>query len=164
MTLHAAHDGPLDPHLFGTDQPCFGCSPSHPIGFRLTFVREGESVVTRFVPNETYQGPPGIMHGGLVATLADEIAAWAVVALLGKFGFTAQMEAKLRGPVRIGVEVVGIGRITRESSRIVNVAVELRQKDARVFNGAFTFALLDAQGAERLLEGPLPEAWRRFAR
>jgi acyl-coenzyme A thioesterase PaaI-like protein len=157
-------DGPLDPHLFGEEQPCFGCGPAHPIGFHLRFERAGGAVVTRFVPGESYQGPPGIMHGGLVATLADEIAAWAIVALLGKFGFTAKFDGKLHAPVRIGVEVVGRGRIEREVRRIVTVAVDLSQRDVRVFGGTFTFVLLDAQGAERLLEGPLPEAWRRFAR
>ena len=39
------------------------------------------------------------MHGGLVATLADEIAAWAITALLCVPGFTAQMTRKLHKPV-----------------------------------------------------------------
>jgi acyl-coenzyme A thioesterase PaaI-like protein len=164
MTRQGFPDGPLDPDLFGPTQPCFGCGPTHPVGFRLRFEREGEAVVTRFVPEEAFQGPPGIMHGGLVAALADEVAAWAIVALLGKFGFTAQFEGKLRGPVRIGAPVVGRGRIAREGSRLVGVSVELSQREVRVFDGTFTFVLLDAQGAERLLEGPLPEEWRKFAR
>src|SRR5438045_314133 len=100
-----ALDAPLDGHLFGEGQPCFGCGPSHPVGFRLRFEREGTAVTTRFVPDDRYQGPPGIMHGGLVLTLADEIAAWAVIGVLGKFGFTGQVEAKLRAPVRVGEEV-----------------------------------------------------------
>jgi acyl-coenzyme A thioesterase PaaI-like protein len=157
-------DGPLDPLLFGANQPCFGCSPTHPIGFRLRFERHGDSVVTRFVPGETYQGPPGIMHGGLVIALADEIGAWTIVAMLGKFGFTAQLEGKLRAPVRIGVEVVGRGRIERGARRVVRTSVELSQGEATVFAGAFTFALLDEKGAEQMLGGPLPEEWRRFAR
>ena len=65
----------LDGHLFGADQPCFGCGPNHPWGFHLAFERDGEAVVTRFVPGDRYQGPPGIMHGGLVMTLADEVGA-----------------------------------------------------------------------------------------
>lgn len=155
----------LDGRLFGEGQPCFGCAPDHPAGFRLRFERDGAlAVTTRFVPTERWQGPPGIMHGGLVATLADEIGAWAVLATLGKFGFTAQMEAKLRAPVRIGVEVVGRGEVVRSSARTARVAVALRQHDAQVMTGEFAFALLDEGGAERLLGGPLPEAWRRFAR
>jgi acyl-coenzyme A thioesterase PaaI-like protein len=162
---HGLPDGPLDPHLFGEDQPCFGCSPSHPTGLRLRFAREGQDVVTRFVPAETHQGPPAVMHGGLVATLADEIAAWAVVALLGKFGFTAQFEGRLKAPVRIGREVAGRGRIEKETGgRTVGVRVELTQEGALVFTGLFTFVMLDQGAAEKMLGGPLPEAWKRFAR
>ena len=37
----------LDPSTFGAAQPCFGCSPEHPIGFHLRFEREGDEIVTR---------------------------------------------------------------------------------------------------------------------
>jgi acyl-coenzyme A thioesterase PaaI-like protein len=155
---------PLDPQIFGSDQPCFGCGPDHPIGFRLRFAREGDEIVTHFTPEERYQGPPGIMHGGLVTTLADEIAAWTLVGLRERMGFTAALQARLRRPVRIGAEVEGRGRITEESSRVFKIAVTLAQEGVECFRGDFTFALLDAGGAERLLGGPLPEAWKRFAR
>ena len=97
----------LDGSIFGPGQPCFACSPDHPIGFRLAFEIEEDRVVTRFTPGEQYQGPPGIMHGGLVMTLADEVAAWSCVALLGKFGFTARVEGRLSKAARVGVEIVG---------------------------------------------------------
>lgn len=158
----------LDPELFGPDSPCFGCAPTHPIGFRLRFTRDEHEVTTRFTPHERLQGPPGIMHGGLVTTLADEIAAWTVVGLVQRFGFTAALSAKLHHPVRIGVEVVGRGRLLSDARRIVKVAVTLEQhiehKKVDAFSGEFTFVLMDEQGAERLLGGPLPEAWKRFAR
>jgi len=154
----------LDPNPFGENHPCFGCAPEHPIGFRLRFAREGDEIVTRFVPGDQYQGPPGIMHGGLVTTLADEIAAWTVIGLLEKFGFTASLSARLARPVRTGVEVEGRGKIEEESSRIVKVAVRLIQGGADAFTGSFTFALLDRAGAERVLGGPLPASWQRFAR
>ena len=154
----------LDGSLFGDDQPCFGCAPEHPIGFRLRFRREGDAVVTRFTPGPRYQGPPGVMHGGLVATLADEIGAWAVIGLRSKFGFTAEMTSKFEKPVRIGVELVGRGWIVRPGERIVGVEVELAQDGQRVYRGSLRFVLLDQKGAERLLGGPLPEAWRRFSR
>jgi acyl-coenzyme A thioesterase PaaI-like protein len=157
-------DGPLDPQLFGEDQPCFGCGPSHPIGFRLRFERAGDQVLTRFVPLDVHQGPPGIMHGGLVAALADEIGAWTIVGLLGKFGFTAQIEARLRKPVRIGAEVIGRGRIAGEERRVVDVAVEMEQATELVFTGTFKFVLKERAAAERLLEGALPADWGRFAR
>jgi acyl-coenzyme A thioesterase PaaI-like protein len=154
----------LDPNPFGPGQPCFGCGPEHPIGFRLRFTREGDEIVTRFTPGERYQGPPGIMHGGLVTTLADEVAAWAIIGLLGKFGFTASVNVKLLRPTRIGVELQGRGRIDKESSRVVRVGVRLLQASADVLTGEFVFALMDRSGAERVLGGPLPEAWKKFCR
>ena len=154
----------VDGGIFGPGQPCFGCSPEHPAGFRLRFAREGDDVVTHFTPTERYQGPPSIMHGGLVATLADEIGAWALILLLEKFGFTAEMQCKLRRPIRVGVEVVGRGRIARPGARVVGVEVELLQDGVRAFEGDLRFVLLDRRGAERLLGGPLPPAWERFAR
>jgi len=155
---------PLNGTLFGPGQPCFGCGPDHPIGFRLAFEREGDDVVTRFVPDDRYQGPPGIMHGGLVATLADEIAAWAVIALLGKFGFTAQMTCKLHKPVRVGVPITGRGSVVRDARRIVQTRAVIAQDGVEAFSGDFTFAILDRAAAEKMLGGPLPDAWDRFAR
>jgi acyl-coenzyme A thioesterase PaaI-like protein len=154
----------LDPDTFGRESPCFGCSPTHPTGFHLHFAREDDAVTTRFVPGPEHQGPPGVMHGGLVLTLADELAAWTVIGLRDRFGFTASVEARLRLPVRVGVEVVGRGTILRDSSRVLKIATTLTQSGEVAFEGTFNFVLLDQSGAERLLDAPLPEAWKRFCR
>ena len=155
---------PLDDNIFGAEQPCFGCSPNHPIGLRLKFARKGDAVSTRWTPPESYQGPPGILHGGLVTTVADELAAWTVVTLKGRFGFTASMSSRLKRPIRVGRELIGIGRIEADGRRVVKVSVELAQEGIVAFVGEFTFALLDAASAEKLLERPLPAAWARFCR
>jgi uncharacterized protein (TIGR00369 family) len=154
----------LDGSMFGPAQPCFGCAPDHPIGLRLSFTREGDEIVTRFTPSERHQGPPGIMHGGLVATLADEVGAWALIGVLGKFGFTGQMSGKLHRPARVGVEIEGRGRVVKPGTRVVDVAVALSQEGVQVYTGELRFVLLDEKGAERMLGGPLPEAWKRFTR
>ncbi len=154
----------LAPEIFGDDSPCFGCSPRHPSGLRMRFRREGDRVTTRFVPQSEHQGPPGIVHGGLGLTIADELAAWTVIGLQQRFGFTASVSAKLSRPLRIGVEIEGQGRITTENGRTTTVAVDLVQAGVRALSGEFVFVVLDERGAERVLGGPLPEAWRRFAR
>lgn len=166
MTTPAAPAAPttLDGELFGPDQPCFGCSPAHPIGLRLRFTREGDEILTTFIAGEQYQGPPGLMHGGLVTTLADELAVWTVLGLKERMTFTAAIEARLTRPVRIGVPIEGRGKISADRGRVIEVAVTLSQGGELCFRGSFTLALLDARGAERVLGGPLPEAWRRFAR
>lgn len=155
---------PLDGRLFGEDQPCFGCAPAHPIGFRLAFEREDGGVVTRFVPDDRYQGPPGVMHGGLVMTLADEVAAWAIIEKLGKFGFTTHAECRLKRPVRIGVETVGHGRVVNANRRVIEVEVMISQNEEVACQATLKFVLLDGGSAERLLNAPLPDAWKKFGR
>lgn len=153
----------FDGSLFG-DQDCFGCGPSHAAGFRMRFHEEGEDVVTSLVPDAGHQGAPGIMHGGLIFTIADELAAWACILKLSKFGFTARYGGKLQSPGRIGVELHGRARIIRKTTRTAEVSVSLAQGGAAVLDGAFTFVLLDKTGAEQLLGRPLPPEWARFAR
>lgn len=104
------------------------------------------------------------MHGGLVMTLADEVAAWAILAKLGKFGFTASFEGRFKRPVRVGLEATGYGQLVKESARVVRVAVRIEQEGAECFEGTLAFALLDRAAAEKLLQRPLPESWLRFAR
>lgn len=155
---------PLDGSLFGDDQPCFGCAPNHPIGFHLAFERDDEGVVTEFLPDERYQGPPGVMHGGLVMTLADEIAAWAIIASLEKFGFTTHVECRLRKPVRIGAPVIGRGKIVAKSRRVVTTSVMISQNDEVACQATLKFVLLDGAGAEALLGRELPDRWKKFGR
>lgn len=154
----------LDGNLFGHEQPCFGCGPTHPYGFHLKFERHEDGVLTRFTPNDRYQGPPGIMHGGLVMTLADEAAAWAILAKLGKFGFTASCDSKLKAPVRVGTELECFARVTKDGSRVVRTEVTISQKKQLCFTAELVFVLLDKSGAEKLLQGPIPEEWNRFCR
>lgn len=104
------------------------------------------------------------MHGGLVSTLADETAAWAIIAKLGTFGFTTSFECRLLRPVRIGEATEARALITKETSRVVKVAVRISQSGLDCTTGEFTFVLLDAAGAEKMLGAPLSKSWLRFAR
>ncbi|MFT3710783.1 MAG: PaaI family thioesterase [Archangium sp.] len=155
---------PLDGRLFGPNQQCFGCAVDHPAGFHLKFETEGDDLVTKIIPAKHHQGPLGLMHGGLISTLADEAAAWAVLANTGKFGFTTSFECRLVKGVKVGVEVVARSRLTKNSSRIVKAQVEISQEGALCFTGDFTFALLERASAEKVMGAPIPDEWVRFCR
>lgn len=161
---HSPLEGPLDGHVFGAGQPCFGCGPEHPNGMRLTFEREGDEIVTRYTPRRDQQSAPNIMHGGLVATLADELAGWALLAPTGKFGFTVSFQARYARAVRMGVEIEGRGKLVSPPRRLADVDVRLLQEGVEVFTARVRFAVLDRAAAEKLLDGPIPDAWARFCR
>ncbi|MFT3738629.1 MAG: PaaI family thioesterase [Breznakibacter sp.] len=77
---------------------CFGCSPHNPIGLKLEFAIEGDEVVGRWMPQKQYEGYVDVVHGGIQATLLDEIASWYVYAIIGSAGVTKKMEVEYHHP------------------------------------------------------------------
>ncbi len=154
----------LDGSLFGPNNRCFACCPDHPTGLHLKFHVEGDDVVTRFTPSRAHEGAPNVMHGGLVTTVADEVGCWALIALRGKFGFTGTMTSRFPRPVRVGVELEGRAKISKESTRVIHVDVRMLQEGIDCFTSTMSFIVLNEAGAEKMLGGALPEAWKRFFR
>jgi acyl-coenzyme A thioesterase PaaI-like protein len=154
----------IDPYTFGAEQRCFGCGPHHEAGLRMSFETDGDEVVTRFVPGAQYEGPPGIFHGGLQATLADELAAWTMIGLRRRMGFTSAIDVRLLRPARIGVELVGRGKILSEKDTLMVVGTIFQQGGKTTLRGRVTYALPTSEEAERIIGSALPEAWKRFSR
>jgi acyl-coenzyme A thioesterase PaaI-like protein len=80
---------------------CFGCAPDNPVGLKLTFYEENGSVFGVWKPNKHYQGYNNVMHGGIQATLMDEVACWFVYTQIGSAGVTKSMDVKYNGATRI---------------------------------------------------------------
>ncbi|MBT3220338.1 MAG: PaaI family thioesterase, partial [Proteobacteria bacterium] len=131
----------IDPHVFGGEQRCFGCGPGNHLGMHLRFYRDGDEVFTRFVPQDHWEGPPGILHGGLQATVADEVAAWTLVGLLGRFGLTTSMKLHYLRPARMNREIEGRGKIISDLGKMAVVKVVLEQDNKCLLRGKLTFAL-----------------------
>src|SRR3984893_11449511 len=55
-----------------TSQRCFACGHRNESGLQLTFRREGDRILAEYRPAERYQGFPGVLHGGILATMLDE--------------------------------------------------------------------------------------------
>lgn len=80
---------------FNYDHHCFACGEQNPGGLKLKFVQEGNVVSTTFSPPEIYQGYPGILHGGIVSTVFDEVMSQCLW-VLGQPAFTARLEVRFR--------------------------------------------------------------------
>lgn len=53
-------------------QLCFACGQRNPYGLHMVFQQDGDSIVCDFMPQVEHQGFPGIIHGGIVASVLDE--------------------------------------------------------------------------------------------
>jgi acyl-coenzyme A thioesterase PaaI-like protein len=79
----------------------------------------------RVVVGKAHEGPPGLVHGGVVATLLDHVLARAVRAA-GRGGLTATLSVRYRRPVPLGAPLLlaaeageADGRRTPATARLV---------------------------------------------
>ena len=97
---------------------CVVCGMDNPNGFRAQFYNmEDGSVVTPFCYREEHQSFPQRVHGGLTATMLDELGLRAIWAKLSEdvFGVTMSMEVKYRKPVPYDVELLGRGILVKDT-------------------------------------------------
>ncbi len=74
----------------------------HPASIGLELHRSGDAAVTaRATVDPMFQGPPGRVHGGVVALLVDEVMG-AVNRVLGRRAYTARLTVNLRGAAPVG--------------------------------------------------------------
>lgn len=79
---------------------CFGCGQENPVGLKLRFhlAKDKSSVCLVTVP-ENFEGPPGCVHGGIIATILDETLHKAVRAQGAVVAVTRTLEIDYRRPV-----------------------------------------------------------------
>ena len=75
---------------------CFVCGEANPLGLKLRFETDGRVVRTRFVPQADHMGFKDVIHGGLLATVLDEIMVWACAVQTRQFAFCAEMSVRFR--------------------------------------------------------------------
>jgi len=113
------------------DRWCFACGRDNPLSLKLEFEKRDGDYITRFTPRKEHQGYVGMTHGGIVATLLDEVMARLVWAD-GHRALTAEMTMRLRLPARTGEELTVVGRITGEDRRTISCSAEARDSEGRV--------------------------------
>ncbi|PAW72220.1 MAG: hypothetical protein B9S33_22895, partial [Pedosphaera sp. Tous-C6FEB] len=64
---------------------CFVCGESNAHGLKLRFTADGQRVHTWFTPRAEHIGFKGVTHGGILATVLDEIMVWAVAVSTRRF-------------------------------------------------------------------------------
>jgi acyl-coenzyme A thioesterase PaaI-like protein len=130
---------------------CFGCGPANREGLRLKFFAAGiddRAICNVQIPLR-YEGPPGHVHGGIIATLLDE-AMGKANKLAGVIAMTRTMEVEYLKPVPLKRKLVIEGwGVKREGRKHWNAA-EIRSDDGEVL--ARSTGLFIAIDSARALE------------
>ena len=80
---------------------CFGCAPNNESGLKMEFYEDGDEIVSKWVPEARFQGWLNTLHGGIQATLLDEICAWVIARKLQTAGVTSRMEPETHSHDRL---------------------------------------------------------------
>jgi uncharacterized protein (TIGR00369 family) len=107
----------LTPLAHAAQNRCFGCGQANPVGLQLEFLLAPDGRVVSFatVP-DTYEGPPGYLHGGIIATLLDEAMSKSVRAG-GIVAMTRRLEIEYLRPVPSASPIRIEGRVLRSDGR-----------------------------------------------
>lgn len=114
---------------------CFVCGDENPDGLRIHFHYDSGQAIAEYVADDKFQGYKGIFHGGLVATLLDEIMAKAVLAQK-RYCMTVEMNVRFRKAIPIGTKLRLTARVTADRGRLLETAGELRGLDGVVHASA----------------------------
>lgn len=110
------------------DEACFACGPANKNGLHLRIVEGGEGVCATIDPPPWSNGYQNVVHGGLVATILDELAVWAAYKR-GYRSVTAELTMRMKDPMKIGQTYVADARVTNVKHRLI--AAESRILDRR---------------------------------
>ncbi|MGD0965209.1 MAG: PaaI family thioesterase [Candidatus Acidiferrales bacterium] len=106
---------------------CFGCGSANPHGMHLVFEKDDATRRIRgaFCLGAEYQGGSGFVHGGIIATLLDE-----VMSKVGRFRdvrtVTAELQVEYLRPVPVGEELVVEGWEVEKKGRNLYHEGEIR--------------------------------------
>ena len=125
------------------DRWCFACGPDNPHGLHLAGFRdEGDCHLVRFTPQRHHQGWQDRTHGGIVATLLDEVMTRLLYAR-GEDAVTAELTVRYHQPLPTGAPVEARAHEAERRGRLVRLEAEVRTADGTlVASGQGKFMLL----------------------
>jgi acyl-coenzyme A thioesterase PaaI-like protein len=133
MSLGSEQAQPIrPPWLVLPDYQCFGCSPHNPSGLRLSFfpAEDGDGLATPLAFGREHESYPGVVHGGIVATVCDEIMGNLLVLRTGVTHFTVTLRTRFLTPLAVGAAYRCVATVRPEPG-----AAGQRQAAAEVLDG-----------------------------
>ena len=69
--MSETRESAIQDHYDAAFQVCYGCGERNADGLKLKSFRDGDEVVAHFRPRPEHLGVPGVVYGGLIASLID---------------------------------------------------------------------------------------------
>lgn len=123
---------------------CFGCGATNESGLRLEFTTlPGPELRATVTLGARFCGPPGLVHGGILATVLDEALAQLPPAL-GVVALTRELSVRYLRRVPVGTTAEVVARVRARSGRTLELVSSLVGRDGKVLAEASgTFEEID---------------------
>ncbi len=146
----------LNPYTKLEGYNCFGCSPDNHHGLQMKFIEEGDYIVSHWSPKNHLQGFHNILHGGVQATLIDEISSWFVQIKYKTSGVTSNLKVRYLKPVATNKGDISLrAELISKRRNLIDIKVELRDADNQLCAvGETTFFSLPVEKAKHDLFFP----------
>ncbi len=93
----------------------------------MRFETDGQVVLARFTARADHIGFKQTIHGGIIATVLDEIMVWACAVKTRRFAYCAELNVRFASPLRPGSEVfVSSELVNDRRGKIFEAKAELR--------------------------------------
>lgn len=127
---------------------CFVCGEKNPLGFRLKFDHPEKGLLrARVTFKPEHQGYKDIVHGGLVATILDEMMV--NLAWLEKMpAVTAELTTRILQPVPVGETLSFEGRLEKDGGRVLYMKASARNAAGTVLAEASASCIRIRQGVD----------------
>jgi len=126
---------------------CFGCGSGNALGLGMKFYTDGRSVASSLVVPEHLCGWSRVVHGGIVATILDEIMGWSAIYLMKKVALTKRLTVDYLKPTPVGQTLFVEGRASDQpDARHVVIQAAIHTPDNEISarsEGLFTLFPLD---------------------
>ncbi len=142
---------------------CFGCGIENSNGLAMAFYQVGPNrVASEITVPEHFQGYPGVVHGGIVASMLDEIVGRVLFTDdPERMMMTAKLVTRYRKPVPVGEPLRVEGWLVRDKGRYAVTKSEIRLADGSL--AAEAEATLATVQGPRMNRAELEEAgWRIY--
>ena len=126
---------------------CFGCGGANARGMLLAFEQDDAAQRIRgdFRLGAEYQGGPGFIHGGIIATVLDEVMG-KVCRFRGVRAVTAELSIEYLKPVPVDADLVVEGYEVEMKGRNLFLAGDIRDVSGKVLaRGKGRFVIVDAK-------------------
>ena len=118
-------------------KPCCECSKEKPHGPKLRFYREGGAMKAKFVPSQLYTGYEGLVHGGTISFLLDEVMGIAAGYEQDRLCFAAELNIRFLSPLPIDKKVTLIGQRVADKKKLWLTQGEIRDDGGHIYARAW---------------------------